>query len=135
MTGPSVLKTWLIFIHLPYHDGHTHTQHVLEDLFSEAEETGLRTYVPTKASKENTIRSTLFFYCTHFISFFNPMVDIKEYTLLFSLNEEHATGNMDTADSVMLRAHFQEMSHQKGFSLLWPLFRKQITWYLHGTNI
>ena len=50
------------------------------------------------------------------------MVDIKEYTLLFSLNEEHATGNIDTVDSVMLQAHFQEMSHQKGFLLLWPLF-------------
>ena len=63
------------------------------------------------------------------------MVDIKEYTLLFSLNEEHATGNMDKADSVMLRAHFQEMSHQKGFLVLCPLFRTPITWYLHGTNI
>ena len=51
MTGPSVLKTWLIFIHLPYHDGHTHTQHVLEDLFSEAEETGLRTCPRKQASK------------------------------------------------------------------------------------
>ena len=42
---------------------------------------------------------------------------------------------MDTADSVMLQAHFQEMSHQKGFSLLWPLFRTPITWYLHSANI
>ena len=37
------------------------------------------------------------------------MVDIKEYTLLFSLNEEHATANIHKADSVMLQAHFQEM--------------------------
>ena len=52
------------------------------------------------------------------------MLDNREYTLLFSLNEEHATGtgNIDKTDSIMLQTHFQEMSHQKGFLLLWPLF-------------
>ena len=90
-------------------------------LFSEAEETGLRT-CPQKQARKILSVLPYFFYCTYFISFFYPMVDNGEYSLLFSLNEEHATGNMDTADSVMLQAHFQEMSHQNGFSLLWPLF-------------
>ena len=61
MTGPSAPKTWLIYIHLPYHDGHTHTQHVLEDLFSEAEETGLRTYPRNHASEILSILPYIFF--------------------------------------------------------------------------
>ena len=51
MTGPSALKTWLIFIHLPYHDGHTDTQHVSEDFFIFRSRENWPENVPTKASK------------------------------------------------------------------------------------